>query len=160
MGAGKSRIGRMLARRTGRRFFDLDDAIEGQYGQTIASIFSKDGEQVFRHLETRMLARMLRHPPAVIATGGGAFLAGINRRLIARTGVSIYLATRPCILWQRVARETHRPLIAGPDGQRRLRALSRCRHALYALATREIHVEGPERPVALAERICNELFSV
>src|SRR5437667_9343773 len=91
MGAGKSKIGRRLAARLSLPFFDSDDEIEAAAGETIEEIFANRGERVFRDGERRVIARLLAGPVHVLATGGGAFLDPATRRIIARSGVSLWL---------------------------------------------------------------------
>jgi len=157
MGCGKTRVGRALAHRIGWRFFDLDAVIEAREKRTVATLFAEEGERMFRRRETRMLARLLMRPPSVIATGGGAFLALLNRQLIARSGISVYLATQPQILWRRIAGDAARPLIAGDAGRSRFAELMKTRRPLYALATLTVQARGADRPAALVDRICREL---
>src|SRR5215469_9184773 len=91
MGAGKSKIGRRLATRLNLGFFDSDDEIEAAAGETIEEIFANRGERVFRDGERRVIARLLTQPVHVLATGGGAFMDETTRRIIGRSGVSLWL---------------------------------------------------------------------
>lgn len=113
MGAGKTTVGRQVAARLQRPFFDSDEAIEARTGRTVAQIFATDGEPAFRALETEVLAEMLDDPePAVIAAAGGVVLdAGNRERLRAPSVQVVWLRADPAELARRVAGSTHRPLI-------------------------------------------------
>ena len=87
MGAGKTAVGTALARLLGVEFRDSDDEIVRAADRSIAEIFERDGEAFFRARETEVIARLLRGQPCVLSTGGGAFLAEPNRRLIHDVGV-------------------------------------------------------------------------
>jgi len=120
MGAGKTTVGRLLARRLKRRFHDTDEEIERRCGVRIPVIFDIEGEAGFRARESQMIEELCALDNAVIATGGGAVLAESNRRAIAGSGVVIYLHARPPQLWQRVRHDRNRPLLATADPQKKL----------------------------------------
>jgi len=113
MGAGKTTVGRQVAARMDRPFFDSDEAIEARTGRTVAQIFAADGEPAFRALETQVLAEMLDDPePAVIAAAGGVVLDARNRERLRGPSVQVvWLRADPAELARRVAGSTHRPLI-------------------------------------------------
>ena len=102
MGAGKTAIGRALSQRIGAPFKDSDAELETAATMTIAEIFERDGEPFFRDRETEVIDRLLEGEPAVLSTGGGAFLAERNRALISEKGVSIWLDAPLDLLWARV----------------------------------------------------------
>ena len=131
MGAGKTTVGRVLARRLKRSFLDTDEEIERRCGVRIPVIFDIEGEAGFRARETQMIAELCMLDNVVIATGGGAVLAGENRRTIAACGVVVYLHARPPHLWQRVRHDRNRPLLATPDPLKRLESLYAERDPLY-----------------------------
>ena len=131
MGAGKSTVGRMLARRLKRSFYDADEEIERRCGVRIPVIFDIEGEAGFRARETQVIAELCALDNAVLATGGGAVLAEENRRRIAAHGTVIYLHARPPHLWQRVRHDRNRPLLATADPQRKLEELYAERDPLY-----------------------------
>jgi shikimate kinase len=131
MGAGKTTVGRLLARRLKRSFFDSDVEIERRCGVRIPVIFDIEGEAGFRAREAQVIAELCALDSAVIATGGGAVLAEENRRRIAARGIVIYLHARPAHLWQRLRHDRNRPLLAVPEPQKKLEDLYAQRDPLY-----------------------------
>jgi shikimate kinase len=131
MGAGKTTVGRLLARRLKRSFYDTDEEIERRCGVRIPVIFDIEGEAGFRARESQMIEELCTLDNAVLATGGGALLAEPNRRVIAGCGTVVYLHARPPQLWQRVRHDRNRPLLATPDPQKKLEELYAERDPLY-----------------------------
>jgi shikimate kinase len=131
MGAGKTTVGRLLARRLKRSFHDADEEIERRCGVRIPVIFEIEGEAGFRARESQVIAELCALDNAVLATGGGAVLAEENRRRIAVCGTVIYLHARPSHLWQRVRHDRNRPLLATADPLRKLEELYAERDPLY-----------------------------
>jgi shikimate kinase len=116
MGAGKSTIGRRLAARLRLPFLDADGEIEVAHaGMTIPEIFAAYGEPYFRDGEARVIARLLDGGPAVIATGGGAFMREETRNRIRDKAVSIWLKADADVIMRRVKRRADRPLLQTPD---------------------------------------------
>ncbi len=151
MGAGKSSTGRALARRLAVPFVDLDQAIEGQFGASVAAIFARWGEAAFRTEERRQLALCGRYEEVVVATGGGTFAQEANRQLISRLGISIFLD----LPWGEVVRRLpgrrdERPLFASPELAHSL-YLQRLPH--YRLADMRVQVEPGEDAEAVAGRL-------
>jgi shikimate kinase len=134
MGAGKSSIGRRLGRMLGLDFLDADHEIEEAAGMSIPEIFSRHGEAYFRDGERRVLARLLEGGPAVIATGGGAWVDARTRALAADRSISVWLKADPEILLKRVRRRGSRPLLMNADPEGTLRRLLAEREPLYATA--------------------------
>lgn len=114
MGCGKSTVGRLLGERLGWQFVDLDDEIERRTGRAIPEIFEQEGETQFRQLEHEAFVeqqRLARQGRArVVAMGGGAFAESRNREQLEISGLSIWLDCPVDELWQRVSKESHRPL--------------------------------------------------
>jgi shikimate kinase len=123
MGAGKTTVGRMLARRLKLRFVDSDHEIEGRCGVRVPLIFDIEGEAGFRARETQLLAELTALEGIVLATGGGAVLAAENRRHLAARGVVVYLRARPEDLYERVRHDRNRPLLATADPLARQKSL-------------------------------------
>jgi len=141
MGAGKSTIGRRLARRFGVPFHDADQGIEKAANQTIEEIFQRFGEQHFRDGERRVIARLLALGPQVLATGGGAFMDPETRALVKREALSVWLRADLELLWRRVSRRGNRPLLKTEDPKVTLEGLIAKRYPVYADAdlTAECH---------------------
>jgi shikimate kinase len=134
MGAGKSKIGRRLAARFNLPFFDSDHEIEMAAGESIEEIFANRGERAFRDGERRVIARLLAQPVHVLATGGGAFMDEMTRRVIERRGVSLWLRADLDILVSRVSRRSNRPLLKVGDTRTVLGELIEQRYPVYAEA--------------------------
>lgn len=131
MGAGKTTIGRAVARLLGRPFFDTDHEIEARCGVRIATIFELEGEEGFRCRETRMLDELTRRSGIVLATGGGIVMRPENREMLRTRGQVIYLDTTLPELWRRTRRNRNRPLLQVENPRARLEALFRERDPLY-----------------------------
>jgi shikimate kinase len=131
MGAGKTTIGRHLARALGREFLDLDHELEARCGVRVALIFDIEGEEGFRRRETSALDECSQRRNIVLATGGGAVLAPENRRMLSERGVVIYLRASADELYSRVARDRNRPLLQTADPYQRICALLEQRTPLY-----------------------------
>jgi shikimate kinase len=144
MGAGKSTVGRRLARRLGLAFADSDMEIEKAADRSIAEIFDEHGEATFRDGERRVIARLVDGEPKVIATGGGAFVDERTRRLILERCVSVWLDADPETLAERVTRRGRRPLLKGKEPLLVLRGLAAARNPLYAQA--HLRVRSGEVP--------------
>lgn len=131
MGAGKTTVGRLLARRLKRAFHDSDHEIEARCGVSVPVIFEIEGEAGFRARESQLLEELCALDGVVLATGGGAVLDAGNRRRLAGAGVVIYLHGKPADLWQRVRHDRNRPLLATADPRARLEELYAVRDPLY-----------------------------
>jgi len=134
MGAGKSSVGRRLAKRLELPFSDADQEIEKAADCTIEEIFARHGEAAFRAGERRVIARLLDGPPQVLATGGGAFMDPETRAAISAKGISIWLRADLNILLERVLRRDNRPLLKQGDPEQILRQLMAERDPIYAQA--------------------------
>ena len=131
MGAGKSSIGRRLAGRLGLRFVDADRAIEEATGASVPVIFECEGEAGFRARERALIAELCAGRDQLIATGGGAVLEAANREALRQRGFVVYLRVGIEQQLRRLARDTVRPLLAGPDRRERLQQLAAQRGPLY-----------------------------
>lgn len=151
MGAGKTAVGRRLARRLGVPFRDADHEIEEAAGCSVADIFERHGEAAFRDGEARVIARLLDGPRMVIATGGGAFMNAETRARIRARAVSIWLRADVDTLVKRTARREHRPLLRDGDPRRILERLARERNPVYAEADLVVDTgDGPTEETAAA----------
>ena len=148
MGSGKTSTGRRLAQQLGLEFADADAEIEAAAGMSITEIFTRHGEAYFRDGERRVMARLLNEGPRVLATGGGAFMHEETRARIAASGISIWLKADLDVIWRRVRKRSHRPLLQGGDPEQTLRTLLEQRYPVYARA--DITVISRDGPQDLA----------
>jgi shikimate kinase len=134
MGAGKSTIGRRLAARLRLPFLDADIEIEAAAGMSIPDIFETHGEPHFRDGEARVIARLLDSGPAVIATGGGAFMREETRSRIRDRAISIWLKADVDVIMKRVKRRADRPLLQTEDPVATVSRLLEAREPVYQSA--------------------------
>lgn len=130
-GAGKTTVGRQLARRMQRCFVDADHEIEARTGVRIPVIFDIEGEQGFRDRESRVICELAEQSDQVIATGGGAVLRPENRAALRRGGTVIYLNAAPHLLYERTRLDPNRPLLQVEDPRQKLVDLFNQRDPLY-----------------------------
>jgi len=130
-GAGKSTLGRQLARRLRKPFVDADTELEKRLGVSIPTIFEIEGEAGFRDREEGVLADLTVLSNVVLSTGGGAVLRPNNRVRLRDNGTVIYLHAEPVTLWARLRHSRNRPLLQTADPLARLAELYRQRDALY-----------------------------
>ncbi len=152
MGAGKSTIGRALARRLHLPLIDTDRFIERKTQRTIPQIFAQDGEDAFRAMEQLALQELAERKPAVIATGGGMVMRDENWPLLRRLGTIVYLRGDPDALFERVSRHPTRPLLQTPNPRETFDRLLAQRTPIYTRADLTVDTTGMESP-AVAERI-------
>lgn len=139
MGAGKSTVGRRLAKRLGLPFVDSDQEIARAAGLSAAEVFERFGEKEFRDGERRVVARLVQEQPRVIATGGGAFLDPDTRALLDDKAITVWLDAPVEILAERTGRRDTRPLLRQGDRRKILDELDRQRRPIYAEADLHIH---------------------
>lgn len=151
MGAGKSAIGRLVAQQLKIPFADTDAEIERVSRMTIAELFAAYGEQEFRALEARVIERLLRGGPKVISTGGGAFINEATRGFIKRGSVSLWLKADLDVLWERVNKRDHRPLLKTENPKATLAALMDKRYPIYELADITIESRDVRKDVIVSE---------
>jgi len=156
-GTGKTTVGRVLATKLNRAFFDADELVEAVAGCSIADIFARAGEADFRDREAAALADLCARPPAVLATGGGAILRESNRALLKASGFVVRLAAPPEVLWARICADTataaRRPALTSSGGEAEVRALLAAREPLYR-ATADFAVDcGAASPETVADAI-------
>ncbi|MDR7126589.1 shikimate kinase [Pseudotabrizicola sp. 4114] len=159
MGAGKTAVGTALARALGVPFVDSDEEIVRAASRSIAEIFERDGEPFFRARESEVLARLLRGPPCVLSTGGGAYLAEANRQLISESGVAVWLRADLDLLWNRVRHKSTRPLLRTANPRETLRALYEARVPFYSQADVTVDASPDLSIEAMAGRVIEALLA-
>jgi shikimate kinase len=156
MGAGKTAVGRRLAKVLQWPFQDADEAIEAAAGTTISNIFAEIGEASFRAKERQVIARLLGQDRQVLALGGGAFVDPDTRALIRERALSIWLRADLDTLVRRTGRPRKRPLLAGGDPRRKLAELLDQRAPIYAEA--DLVVDSGDVPIkTVVERVVQAL---
>jgi len=131
MGAGKSTVGKQLAKALGRDFYDSDKEIEKRTGVSISWIFEMEGEEGFRIREQKVIDELTSLKDIVLATGGGAVLAEENRRLLRSRGHVVYLSASVEQLLRRTAKDKSRPLLQTENPKQRVKELIAQRDPLY-----------------------------
>jgi shikimate kinase len=153
MGCGKSSVGRRLAGALGLTFIDADEEIEKAAGKSIPEIFADHGEAYFRDGERRVIQRLLRSGPQVLATGGGAFMNAETRAAVKAQGISIWLNADLDVLMVRVLKRSNRPLLKAGDPRATMRRLMAERYPIYAEADITLLSRDVDHDVIVAEAI-------
>lgn len=151
MGAGKTRMGRLLADTLGLSFADSDEEVEKAAGMSIAEIFERFGEPYFRDGERRVIRRLLEDRVGIVATGGGAVMTPETADLIFGNAVSIWVRAELPVMLERTARNDKRPLLQAGEPEQILRELMERRYPIYEKA--DIVLESHNGP---AESILNQ----
>lgn len=159
MGAGKTAVGTHLAQMLDVPFRDSDAAIEEAANMTIAEIFERDGEAFFREKESQVLARLLQGTPAILSTGGGAYMSADNRAMITAAGVAVWLKVPLDLLWARVRHRDTRPLLRTPDPLQTLMDLCARREPVYAKADLVVDVRSEYCVAQTAGKVCEALLT-
>ncbi len=159
MGAGKTAVGRAVALKLDVPFLDSDAEIEAAANLSVPEIFQRDGEVFFRKRETEVIRRLLETQNGILSTGGGAYLAQVNRDNISKAGVALWLDASLDLLWSRVKHKDTRPLLRTPDPHATLAEIFAARTPVYRLA--ELHVTcAPDLSIdAMAERVVQTLLT-
>ena len=153
MGAGKTTVGRILARHFSRPFLDSDHEIEARTGVKVPVIFEIEGEAGFRQRESQVIEELSRRDGVVLATGGGAVLRACNRETLRRTGLVVYLRAQPADLWLRTQHDRNRPLLRTADPEARLSELYSERDPLYREAAHMVVDTGRQSPYQMAGKL-------
>ncbi|MDP3482303.1 MAG: shikimate kinase AroK [Sulfuricella sp.] len=157
MGAGKTTVGKLIARHLNRPFVDSDHEIEKRTGVNIPLIFELEGEAGFRTREAAVIEELTGQKNIVLATGGGAILSQQNRDNLRRNGTVIYLRAKVEDLWQRTRHDKNRPLLQTADPQAKLKELFAQRDPLYCEIADIIVDSGAQSVHALVHQIEEQL---
>ncbi len=158
MGAGKTTIGRQIARLLSFDFFDSDREIEQRTGVTIPLIFELEGEDGFRRRETDVISELTKKNNIVLATGGGAVLRKENQQALKRSGTIVYLCAGIDDLLERTAKDKNRPLLQTDDPRKKLQAILTEREPIYRELA-DIILETNKMTVHTAVKKLEELLS-
>lgn len=159
MGAGKTTIGRLLAKEMNLDFVDSDHEIEARTGANIAWIFDVEGEDGFRIRESRMIDKLTERKKIVLATGGGAVLSEQNRKYLQSRGTVVYLMTTVNQQLERTKRDQKRPLIQNLDNPgERLTEMMEIRDPFYREIADHIIMTGRRSPKAVCAEIIEHLM--
>ncbi|HUO44121.1 MAG TPA: shikimate kinase [Burkholderiales bacterium] len=153
MGAGKTSVGRFLAKRLNKAFYDCDQEIERRTGVKIPVIFEIEGEPGFRTRETAILGELVKMHDIVLATGGGAVLAEGNRQILRRNGMVVYLRATVDELWRRTRYDRNRPLLQTADARTTLQQLLEQRDPLYRQTAHIVVETGSQSLAALGRAL-------
>ena len=157
MGAGKTTVGRLLAKELRYQFVDSDQEIERRNGVAIPTIFEIEGEPGFRLREKQVIAELSRCEQIVLATGGGAILDPENRRSLHEHGTVVYLAASPDTLHERTRHDRGRPLLQVDDRLGMLRELYQHRDPLYRETAHIVVEVGHAQAQHVARHIAKRL---
>ena len=157
MGAGKTTVGRLLAKRLGKTFHDCDHEIEARTGVRVSVIFEIEGEPGFRKREAEELKRLASLENIVLATGGGSVLDPGNRSLLRARGLVVYLHAQPKDLWQRTRHDKSRPLLDTADPRARVEEFYRARDSLYREVADLVVDTGRQSVNALVNQLLEQL---
>ena len=157
MGAGKSTIGRMLAKELGYRFMDSDRIIEERCGANIPWIFDVEGEDGFRQRETAMLSELASDPQTVLATGGGAVMREENHSHLKRDAVVVYLKASLEQQVERTRKDKNRPLLQNDNPEAVLRRLFALRDPLYTELADIVMFTDRKSPRLVVRQLFNQM---
>lgn len=160
MGAGKTTVGRLLAKHLHKTFVDSDHEIEQRTGVNIPLIFELEGEAGFRAREAAVIEELAGQRDIVLATGGGAVLNPKNRDVLRRNGTVIYLRARVEDLWLRTRHDRNRPLLQTADPQAKLRELFAQRDPLYREVADIVVDTGEQNVNSLVRQLEQQLKTI
>jgi shikimate kinase len=146
MGSGKTTVGRALARRLNKAFFESDQVIEERSGVRVSVIFEIEGEAGFRQREKKIIDHLTSKKDIVLATGGGSILDAENRGHLLHRGFVVYLKAPLEKLLERSTRDRNRPLLQTEDPRATLEALIRQREPIYR-ETADLIIDTSDRTV-------------
>ena len=157
MGAGKTTVGRALAKKLNKRFIDSDHEIEARTGASIPLIFEIEGEASFRQREAEVIRDLTAQTDIVLATGGGAILRPDNREYLRTRGTVIYLRASINSILQRTAHDKNRPLLQTANPRQRLEELAREREPYYREVAHIVIETGRPNVQSLMQMVLSQL---
>jgi len=157
MGAGKSSVGKVLAKRLGKVFIDSDHEIEKRCGVKIPTIFEMEGEEGFRKRESAVIKELCQMQDIVLATGGGSVLLPENRQILQSHGHVVYLRANPHELWLRTRHDRGRPLLNTQDPEQKLKELFELRDPIYLSIAHQIIETGKPNVNQLTNKLVMQL---
>ena len=160
MGAGKTTVGRQLARRLDRSFYDSDREVEAACGVDIPTIFDFEGEAGFRSREERMIDLLTSKPDIVLATGGGAVLREENRNYLRSRGIVVFLDVDIDVQVERTSRNNSRPLLRQGDPKTTLMEISKQRGPIYRELAHVRISTSNQRHQRVVDKICQQINSL
>ena len=156
MGAGKSTVGKVLAKALGYKFFDTDSLVEAATGQRVSAIFAEQGEAAFRQLEANVLAELSGYPGLVIATGGGIVTQPLNWSYL-HYGIVVWLNVPLPLLQRRLSGDQNRPLLQHPTWKTTLATLLEQRLPLYSQADIQVDITAADAADTVAARALEQI---
>ncbi|MEB3277788.1 MAG: shikimate kinase [Lyngbya sp.] len=159
MGAGKTTVGKLLAKQLGYGFIDTDEVITQVAGQSINQIFAEQGEEAFRQLESQVLSQLCAYQRLVVATGGGIILQRANWSYLQH-GLIVWLDVSPEDLYQRLKGDTTRPLLQHDNPLGRLQEIIQQRQPLYAEADVKVTITLDDTPEQVMSEILERIPTV
>jgi len=157
MGAGKTTVGRALAKKLDKRFIDSDHEIEARTGASIPLIFEIEGEASFRQRESEVIRDLTSQPNIILATGGGAVLKPENREYLKTRGTVIYLRASVNSILQRTSHDKNRPLLQTADPRQKIEQLAREREPYYLEVADFVIETGRPNVQSLVQMIISQL---
>jgi shikimate kinase len=157
MGAGKTTVGKLLAKNMGKTFIDSDAEIQRRTGVTIPHIFDIEGEDGFRRRESIIIQELVKRNNIVLATGGGVILSKQNRNELIDNGTVVYLKSSLSDLWRRTRHDRNRPLLQTADPRAMLKSLYEQRDPLYSQTADMIIPTGKQSVHSLVLKLQQQL---
>lgn len=158
MGAGKTTIGKELAKSLGCQFLDTDEMIEKEQNRKISELFETDGEQAFRDMETELLKRLSKSRELfVLSIGGGMPVREENRELLRQIGTVIYLKTSKEEIIRRVSGDKNRPLLQGGSLEEKVTSLMNAREQIYIETAHQEFLTDGKSPLQIVLELKNVL---
>ncbi len=156
MGTGKTEVGKVLAKKLGLIFMDIDQLIEKEQGMPVTRIFEERGEKAFREIETEAVRKVSGMKNLVISTGGGAVLREENIINLKSSGILICLSASPEVVFRRIGSNKNRPLLQVPAPFQKIKELMELRRPYYEKSDIIIETDGMT-PLLVADEVISVL---